>query len=264
MARKACSSPSPSDDADLLAQIEAQLRQLSLTVAASELLRLLQEAEAEQLSYSQLLDNLLAVELGARRARKVARRVKRAKLGEVKSLEEFDFSARPKLTPAAVKELLSCRFIDEGRPIICIGKAGTGKTHVAKALAHAACMRGYSVRAAITVDILDELHASVADGTFAKVFRRYTSVDLLVLDEIGYLSLDKQKASNLFRIVSARHPSRAVIVTTNTAFDEWGKFFPNQAQAVATVDRLLDRATVLRFTGKSFRGPKEIIGDVLD
>ena len=262
MARKA-SSP-PSSEPEGIEELQQRLRQVSLTVVASEIGRLLTEAEAEELSYSDFLARLLDCEQGTRRERKIARRLKRARLGQVKSLTEFDFKARPKLAAAAVKELLGCRFIEEGRSIICIGRAGTGKTHVAKAIAHAACMKGYSVYAGVTADILDELHASLADDTFTKVFRRYSQADLVLLDEIGYIGLDDEKSSHLFRLVSARHPSRAMVVTTNTAFDNWKKFFPNEAQAVATVDRLIDRATVLRFTGKSFRKPKDILGGPLD
>lgn len=125
-------------------------------------------------------------------------------------------------------------------------------------------MNGYSVLAGVTADILDEMHAALADNTFARVFKRYSQAELVVLDELGYLNLDEQKAAHLFRLVSARHPTKSTIVTSNTGFNNWGKFFPQEAQAIATVDRLLDRATVLRFTGKSFRQPKEIFGAPLD
>ena len=244
--------------------IQTRLRDLSLTVMATEIEEVLQEAEEQQLSFCDFMDRLLQREHGTRWERKIARRLKRARLGEVKSLDEFDFSLRSKLSAPAVKELLSCRFIDEGRPIICLGRAGTGKTHVAKAIAHAACMKGYSVYTGVAVDFLDELEASLADGTFARVFKRLATADLVVLDELGYLSFDEEKSAHLFRLVSARHPTRAIVVTSNTAFKNWGRFFPSEAQAVATVDRLLDRATVMRFTGKSCRQPKEILGAALD
>jgi DNA replication protein DnaC len=231
---------------------------------ASDLEVVLQEAEDQQLGFCDFIDRLLQREHGTRWERKIERRLKRARLGEVKSLDEFDFKMRPKLSAPAVKELLSCRFIEEGRSIICLGRPGTGKTHVAKALAHAACMKGYSVYTGVTVDILDELEASLADGTFPRVFKRLATADLIVCDELGYLSLDEARCTHLFRLVSARHPKRAMVVTSNTAFKNWGKFFPSEAQAVATVDRLLDDATVLRFTGKSCRDPREVLGAELD
>jgi len=249
---------------DLPAQLEHSLRQLSMTVIAPRIEEQIREAEREGPSYAQFLHSVLETELLGRWERKIARRLKRAGLGEVKSLEEFDFSIRPKLAAPQVKQLLDCRYVEEGRCIVCIGRAGTGKTHVAKALAKAACLKGYSVFAMLAADMLDELHASLADGSFLKVFRRYANADLLLVDELGYLTLEEEKASNLFRLVSARHPTRSMIVTSNTGFHNWGRFFPNEAQAMATADRLLDRASVLRFTGKTCREPKEILGAAIE
>lgn len=245
------------DDNDLLAGLLAELK---LTTAAAELPEVLEQATEQETSYTQFLHHLLQRELSARMQRRVTRRLKRSRIKESPGLDEFDFSLRPRLKPAAVKQLLDCQYLRDGRPIMCIGRAGTGKTHVAKALGHAACMKGYSVYFVNTADLLEELHAALADNSFGRVFKRYANVDLLILDEVGYLPLGEQKADYLFRLVSARHPRRSTIVTTNTGFTRWGRFFPNQGQAIATVDRLLDRSTVMRFTGKSFRQPEEVIG----
>lgn len=246
------------NDCDLLAGLLAQLK---LTTAAAELPQVLEEATEQETSYTRFLYRLLQRELTARMGRRVARRIKRSRLKETLSLDNFDFSIRPRLKAASVKQLLDCQYLKDGRPILCIGKPGTGKTHVAKALGHAACMKGYSVHFANTADLLEELHASLADNTFGRVFKYYANVDLLLLDEVGYLPLDERKADYLFRLVSARHPNRSTIVTTNTGFTRWGRFFPNEGQAIATVDRLLDRSTVMRFTGKSYRRPLEVMGE---
>lgn len=245
------------DPTDLLAGLLAELK---LTAAAGLLPELLREATEEEHSYARFLYGLLQRELGTRMERRVQRGLKRSRLRDVYSIEKFDFSIRPKLAPAAVKQLLDCRFVTEGRPICCIGRPGTGKTMMAAILGHAACMKGHSVYYRNTTDLLDELHASLADNSFARTFKRYVTVDVLVLDEVGYVPLDQRKADYLFRLVSARHPLRSTIITTNTSFKHWGRFFPSEAQAMATADRLLDRATVLRFTGKSFRTPKEVLG----
>jgi DNA replication protein DnaC len=125
-------------------------------------------------------------------------------------------------------------------------------------------MKGHSVLFVKTADMLDELHASLADNTWGRVFRRYARVDVLIADELGYLPLDRKKADYLFRLVSARHPERAMIVTANTGFKGWHRFFPSKAQAIATIDRLMDRATILRFTGKTMRDPKDVYGDALE
>ena len=240
------------------------LTELHLTVAARKLNELLAQAQDRSCSYSQFLTAVLHAESVGRFERKLARNLKRAHLGPTKSLDEFDFSVRPKLAAPAVKELLNGRWIDEGRSVLCVGRSGTGKTHVAKALGHAACMNGCSVLYTKTADLLDELHASLADHTYHKVFRRYARVQLLICEELGYLPLDPVKADYLFRLVSARHPERSMIVTANTGFENWGRFFPSKAQAIATIDRLIDQATILRFTGKSFRKPRDILGEALE
>lgn len=259
MARRA--APPSSEDAEPSAdQLVQMLNELKLTAAARALADLLRKATLEGLSYAVFLYLLLQTERGIRLERRVQRTVKRSKLRVAGSIDDFDFTIRPQLKPAVVRQLLDCSFVTEGRPICLVGKPGTGKTMIASIIGHAACMKGHSVCFRNTADLLDELHAALADNSFARVFKRYAAYDVLVCDELGYLPLSEQKADYLFRLVSARHPLRSTVITTNTAFKHWGRFFPNEAQAMATADRLLDRATVLRFTGKSHRTPKEISG----
>jgi len=244
-------------------ELESMLDQLNLTVAKSCVSDLLHEATSRGASYSDFLRQVLQVEIDGRFGRKLNRSLKRARLGSTKSLDEFDFSLRRKLSPAAVKELLDCKWIQDARNIICLGRPGTGKTHVTKALGYAACMQGFSVYYLTVAQLLDELHAALADETYQRVFRRYARVDLLIAEELGG-SLDQQKADYLYRLVSQRYENKAMIITANTGFESWSKFFPGKAQAIATIDRLVDRATILRFTGKSFRKPKDIYGAPLD
>lgn len=246
---------------DALGQL---LADLNLTVVLQRIAELLRDAQERSQSYSEFLSVVLKTEAAGRFDRKLSRGLKRSLLGATKSLDEFDFSLRPKLSPAPVKELLNCQWVEDGRSILCVGRPGTGKTHIAKALGHAACTKGYSVVFVKTADLLDELHASLADKTYARVFRRYAKVDVLIADELGYLPLDRTKADYLFRLVSERHPERSMIVTANTGFKGWQRFFPSKAQAIATIDRLMDRATILRFTGKTMRDPKDVYGDALD
>jgi len=250
--------------ADEAQRLQLLLTQLNLTAAASKLDPLLVEAQENAYSYSHFLSALLSAEAEGRLERKLTRTLKSSHLGPTKSLDEFDFSLRPKLTPPAVKELLDCRWIEQGRSILCVGRSGTGKTHLAKALGHAACLHGHSVLYTKAADLLDELHASRADHSYPRVFHRYTRVQLLICEELGYVPLDPAKAEYLFRLVSDRHPQRAMIVTANTGFENWGRFFPSKALAMATIDRLIDRATILRFTGKSCRKPQNILGDPLE
>jgi DNA replication protein DnaC len=245
-------------------ELEWLASELDLTALTKALPDLLENAQRQSMSYTDFSLALLRTEWQARRERKLARGLKRSHLGAIAGLEDFDFSLRPQLEPRVVKELLNCAFVEENRNIICIGKPGLGKTRIAKALAHAACLRGYAVLFTTVMDMLDDLHASLADGAFKRTFGRYAKPAVIVADEMGYQGLDSVRANYLYRLVSARHGRGAIIITANVGFAKWSSFFPSDSQAAATVDRLLDRATILRFSGKSFRQPKDIHGAPLD
>jgi len=247
-----------------LDEVQALLVELNLTTAATELPRLLAEAESKSPSYSDFIRATLEVEQAARFGRKIQRRLRWSKLGPYVSLENFNFADRPQLSPQVVRELLNCRFIEEHRNLIIVGRPSTGKTTVARAIGHAACRKAYSVYNGSMLEILETLHASRADGTYRKAFRRVTSPDLLLLDDAGFGDLGKHATSELFRLVCARYQQKSTIVVTNLAFKKWGEFIPSAAQAVAIADRLIDNATILRFSGKPYRNPHDIHGAPLD
>lgn len=254
--RKSMTKPDP---AVKLAELA---NRLSLTAIRDQIPQLLAQAEADSLSYSDFALSVLQLEVDARENRRLTRNLKRSDLPAViEGLDTFDFSVRPRLEAPLVRELENCRFAEEnGRNIICVGRPGLGKTRVLDAIARAACDKGYSVRKILAADLLEELHASLVDGTYNRTFRKYEKYDILYLDEFGYDPFDSNATKHLFRLVSARHRKRSILLAANTGFNNWNSFFPSEAQAVATVDRLIDQATILRFTGKSFRKPKNILG----
>lgn len=237
---------------------------LDLTALAAAFSDILARAEIEKISFTEFSLALLRAEANARRERSMQRILKRACLGTVEGLDGYDFSTRPQLDPRIVKEFLSGHFIEEHRNVLCLGKPGTGKTRVMKAIGRAACALGYTVLYVIFAEMLDALHASRADGTFVRAFRRYVKPQLLLIDEWAYEGVDLGATKDLFRLVSARHRQGSIVLAANTGFSRWAKLFPTEAAAVATVDRLVDDATILRFTGKSGRPPRDIVGAPLE
>jgi DNA replication protein DnaC len=250
--------------ADPLEPVQELLVQLSLTTLSRELANILTRAQAATHSYSQFLKDALEVELVARLSRKIQRRVRWSKLGPKPTLDNFDWSARPQLSPQVVRELVNGRFILEKRNVILVGRPSLGKSTIARAIGYAACERGYSVYHTAMQDALEMLHASRADSTYRKIFRRLTTCDLLILDDAGFSTLDARATNELFRVVCARYQQRSTIVATNLPFKRWGEFIASPAQAVAIADRLVHDATILRFTGKPFREPRDISGAPLD
>ena len=216
---------------------------LDLTALAEALPELLSQAEKQSPSFTDFALSMFRAEATARTNRRLERSLRRSRLGVVEGLDAFDFSARPDLDPRIVKELLNCRFVQEHRNVLCLGKPGLGKTRVAKAILHAACLAGYSVLSVLTAEMIEELHASQADGTFKRAFRRYVKPALLLLDEFAYQPFSSEATNYLFRVVSARHRQASTVLTANTGFSNWKNLFPSEATGTEARKRRAESAT---------------------
>lgn len=199
------------------------------------------------------LPTLLEEEEAERAKRSMDRRIKEAKLGQFKPMSEFDWQWPRKIDRELVEELFSLQFLIGATNIVFLAPNGNGKTMIAQNLGFQALLAGHSVRFTKASDLLDEL--SAADGAFARrrCLRKYSLVDLLIIDEVGYLSYDNRYADLLYEVITARYQNRSTIVTTNRPFQEWGFVFPNAACVVTLVDRLVHKAEIVVIEAESYR-----------
>jgi len=210
-------------------------------------------AQAEQILGEPWLAHVLEVEESERQRRSLRRRLEGARLGSFKPMADFDYDWPKELDRALLDELLTCGFLEQAVNLILVGPNGLGKTMLAKNLLHQAVLRGHTARFTVASDMLHDLAAQDSSRLLARRLRRYTSPDILCIDEVGYLSYDPRYADLLFEVITRRYQQRSTAVTTNKPFGEWSEVFPNAACVVTLVDRLVHRSEILSLCGDSYR-----------
>ncbi len=210
-------------------------------------------AEREQLSYSGFLAEALLAECDDRDQRRRARRVHDAAFPRSKRLEAFDHAANPTVNPATIATLATGTWIATGSPVCLIGDSGTGKTHLLIGLGIAGAEAGYRVRYVLTSRLVNELAEADNDRTLTKVIARYGRVDLLCLDELGYLALDRRGAELLFQVLTEREERNAIAVASNEPFSGWTKTFTDPRLCTAIVDRLTFNGHIIETGTTSYR-----------
>lgn len=234
------------------------LRRLSLTTIAQHYEDLGQEAAREGLGHVEYLRRLAEAEAAARYERSVHRRTKAARLPVLKTLEQFDWSWPKKINRAQIQELFRLRFVEQNSNVVFMGGVGLGKTHFALALAHSACLNNVPTLFTQAVEIVNTLSAAQATNALSKALKSYVAPRLLVIDELGYLPMDKRGADLLFQVISARYERSAIILTTNMAYKHWPRIFNNDTMlTTAILDRLVHHCETVTIEGKSFRSQKD-------
>ena len=215
----------------------------------------LREATGDDLSHSEFLYRLLHDEVERREAKQLDLRLRRANFDRQKSLEDFDFTFNPKIPKALIVELATGGFVGKHENVLLLGQTGVGKSHIAQAIGHRACMLGHTVIYAAAHEVLQELRAARGDATYDRKLLKYTKCDLLVIDDLGLRNLRDDEPLDLYEIIRGRYERGSLIITSNRAVEEWPPLFRDDLLAGAAMDRLLHHAHIIEIEGNSYRNP---------
>jgi DNA replication protein DnaC len=241
-------------DDSLQARLDRDLTDLKLLAIAQSYREVLDEAARKGSSVLEVLATLIGIEQVARQQRALEGRIREARLPPRKTLAEYDFNHPKRVPKAAILRLFDCDFIGRQGNAVFIGPTGLGKTHLLNALGYTACEHGYSVRYTRAVEMINHLTTAQINGLLGKALKAYLRPSLLLLDELGYLPIDKRGADLLFQVVAARYESGSIVLTTNRAFREWGTLFDvDNTVATALIDRLMHHGEALVIQGESYR-----------
>ena len=235
------------------AAVDTACRRLRLPTIRAVVEEAVAAATKDQLTYSGFLAELLLAEVDDRDRRSTARRVKIAGFPREKYLEDFDHDANPNINPALVHTLAAGDWIRRGEPLCLIGDSGTGKSHLLIALGTAAAMKGYRVKYTLATRLVNELVEAADDKSLSKTINRYGRVDLLIIDELGYMSLDTRGAELLFQVLTEREEKNSIAIASNESFAGWTKTFTDPRLCAAIVDRLTYGGTIIETGSDSYR-----------
>src|SRR3954452_12589815 len=242
----------PSEQA-IDAAIDSATRLLRLPTFRDRYGEFADSAGREQLSYRAFLSELLLAECDDREQRRAARRVAEAGFPRPKTLAGFDFAANPAINPATINTLAGCGWVSKGQSLCLIGDSGTGKSHLLIGLGTAAAEAGHRVRYVLAAKLVNELVEAADERQLSRTIARYGRVDLLCIDELGYMELDRRGAELLFQVLTEREEQNAVAIASNDSFSGWTKTFTDPRLCAAIVDRLTFGGNIIETGTSSYR-----------
>jgi DNA replication protein DnaC len=234
--------------------LREQLQQLHLSFLKEQFQTLADQAAREQWTPLQYLSRLIEGESQRRHDRHIARRLAAARFPVLKTLDQFDWNWPKKINKAQVQNLFRLAFLQDKASVVFIAGVGLGKTHLATALAHAACLQGHAVLFTTAIEAINTLSAAQAQCRLKTELKKFLAPAVLLIDELGYLPIDKIGADLLFQIISGRYEKGSTLITTNQLYKNWARIFNNDATITSAVlDRLLHHAETILIEGKSYR-----------
>ena len=236
--------------------LDQLLRSLHLRRIAEILDQEIANAEKQALSYHEFLLRILRPQWQARQEQALAWRTRQAQLPEPWSLETFPFDLQPKIDRRHIRSLAELDFIPRAENLVLIGPTGVGKTGIAVGILLKALENGYRGRFVRAQDLFDDMYASLADRSTRKLINQLARLDLLVIDELGYLNLRPEQSNTFFKLMEERYQRRPTIITTNLDYEEWHHFLGNRPMVDALLSRLRHRCQTLRIDGPSLRQPQ--------
>jgi len=235
------------------ARLHSNLAALKLNTVESVVDSYLESAMSEGKSFTEIMDYLMDQELKARTASAIEQRTRLSGIPVKKNLDDFDFSFQPSIDKNVVKELRTLRFVHNAENIVLLGPAGVGKTHIATGLALEAIRAGFGAYFTTAHKMVEKMKKSAHRDWLDRAMALYLRPKVLVVDEIGYLPLDREGANLFFQVVSGRYEKTATIFTSNKNFGEWGEILCDEVLASAVLDRILHHCTVVNIKGESYR-----------